>query len=79
MAAKDYHIVEGCLGTIYLAKKLKTEGKISQDRRVIEDNEIIGMFIHYLKRFCEENDGNTLVITDPETNAKIFEATLFEK
>ena len=42
MAAKDYVFVTGMV-TPYLAKK--TKGQVmSQDRRPIEDNEIIGLF-----------------------------------
>lgn len=79
MAAKDYVIVEGCFGTVYLAKKTKSPNLMSQDRRVITDNEIIGMFENYLKRFCSKNDTDTLVITNPETNEPIFETKLINK
>ena len=78
MAAKDYIIVEGCLGTVYLAKKTKTPNLMSQDRRVITNNEIIGMFENYLRRFYDENNNDTLVITG-DNGKKIFEAKLIDK
>lgn len=78
MAAKDYIIVEGCLGTVYLAKKIKSEKLISQDRRVITDNEIIGMFECYLKKFCDDNGTDTLVITG-NNGKRIFEAKLLKE
>lgn len=75
MAAKDYIFVEGVLGTVYLAKATKTPHLMSQDRRVVTDNEIIGLFEAYLRRKCEENDDNTLFIRDENDN-EIFRAIL---
>lgn len=75
MAAKDYVFVESGLGTIYLAKKTKTPNLMSQDRRVVTDDEIIGLFEHYLKRWCEENNTTHLGITDQNSN-EIFRAIL---
>lgn len=78
MAAKDYVIVEGCLGTVYLAKKTKTPNLMSQDRRIITDDEIIGMFENYLRRFCEKNNTKTLAITNSD-GKKIFGAKLYDE
>jgi hypothetical protein len=78
MSAKDYIIVEGCLGTPYLSKKTKSNKLMSQDRRPISDNEIIGLFENYLKRFCIENKSSTLEITDGDGN-KIFTAKIVGK
>ena len=78
MSAKDYIIVEGCLGTPYLTKKKKSDKLMSQDRRPITDNEIIGLFENYLKRFCVENKSSTLEITDGDGN-KIFTASIIGK
>lgn len=75
MAAKDYIFVEGVLGTVYLAKATKTSHLMSQDRRVVTDDEIIGLFEHYLKRWCEENNTTHLGITDQNGN-EIFRAIL---
>ena len=80
MAAQDYEIVTGWANA-YLAKKKKPTKKgsqtMSQDRRVIEDNEIIGLFEFYLRNWCEENGKDTVVIT--KGGKKIFEATLLDK
>ncbi len=75
MPAKDYVFVEGVLGTIYLAKKTKTPNLMSQDRRIVTDNEIIGLFECYLKRWCEQNNTNNLVLTDENGN-EVFRAAL---
>lgn len=70
MALKDAVIVEGCFG-IYLAKQ--TKGNIiSQDRRLITDNEIIGMFEKVLKRKCLSGECTSIGFTDQSGNA-IFE------
>ncbi len=75
MPAKDYVFVEVVLGTIYLAKKTKTPNLMSQDRRIVTDDEIIGLFETYLRRKCRENDDNTLFIKDENGN-EIFRAIL---
>ena len=76
MTAKDYEFFPAAIsGNIYLAKKTKKPHVMSQDRRVVTENEIIGMFEHYLRHFCEENDTDTLVITG-EDGKVCFTATL---
>ena len=77
MAATDYEIVSGWFNP-YLAKKKKTKSKtMSQDRRIITDNEILGLFEFYLRRWCSENRKNTVVITNT-SGKKLFEATLID-
>ena len=78
MSAKDYTIVEGCLGTPYLAKKTKSDKLMSQDRRPITDSEIIDLFENYLKRFCVKNKSSTLEITDNDDN-KLFTVSIVGK
>jgi len=56
MAATDYEIVTGWMNA-YLAKKKKATKKgglqtMSQDRRVITDGEMIGLFEFYLRNWC---------------------------
>lgn len=76
MAAKDYVLVTGMV-TPYLARK--TKGRImSQDRRIIEDNEILGLFEFYLRKYCDENKTNTVTICDGK-GKKLFEAKLLDK
>lgn len=78
MAATDYEIVSGWFNP-YLAKKKKTKSKtMSQDRRIITDNEILGLFEFYLRRWCSINRKNTVVITN-KSGKKLFEATLIDK
>lgn len=76
MAAKDYEFYPAALGgQVYLAKKTKTPHLMSKDRRIVTDNEIIGLFEHYLRRFCAREGVNTINITD--ANGRIlFTATL---
>ena len=76
MAAKDYVFVTGMV-TPYLAKK--TKGQVmSQDRRPIEDNEILGLFEFYLRKWCDTNKHDTITITDGK-GKKLFQATLLDK
>lgn len=76
MAAKDYVFVTGMV-TPYLAKK--TKGQVmSQDRRPIEDNEILGLFEFCLRNWCETNKQDTITITDGK-GKKLFQATLLDK
>ena len=82
MAAKDYIIVTGWQNA-YLAKKKKTTKKgpqiMSMDRRPIDEGEMIGLFEFYLRKWCEEHQGeDTVVITNSE-GKKIFVAKLLDK
>ena len=70
MAAKDYEFYPAALtGQVYLAKKTKTP------YRVVTDDEIIGLFEHYLRKFCARKGGDTINITD-ENGKILFTATL---
>lgn len=78
MAAKDYIFVTG-MCEAYLAKKKKTDSPtMSQDRRIVTDNEIIGLFEFYLRKYCEVNKTDTIKITTPE-GKKLFSAKLIDK
>lgn len=81
MAANDYVIVTGWMNA-YLAKKKKPTKEtqtMSEDRRPITDSEMIGLFEFYLRRWCEEHEGeDTVVITNSE-GKKIIIATLLDK
>lgn len=80
MAANDYIMVTGWQNA-YLAKKKKETKKgpqtMSSDRRVIEDSEMIGLFEFYLRKYCEEHNTDTVVISNGEKN--LFEAKLLDK
>ncbi len=78
MAAKDYEFVETIFGDVYLAKRTKDPHVMSEDRRKVTDNEIIGLFETLLRRKCAENDDHTLFIQDENGN-KIFRAILKAK
>lgn len=81
MAAKDYEIVSGWLNA-YLVKKKKHEGKgpqiMSTDRRIINDNEILGLFEFYLRKRYINTGDDTVVIKDGAGKI-LFEATLLDK
>ena len=82
MAAKDYIIVSGWQNC-YLTRKKKSTKRgpqtMSNDRRPITDEEMIGLFEFYLRQWCEEHPGeDTVVITDGD-GKKIFEAKLLDK
>lgn len=78
MAAKDYVFVTGWRDA-YLAKKKKSNSPtMSVDRRIIEDNEILGLFEFYLRKKCSESGESAITVTNPE-GTKLFEATLLDK
>ncbi len=76
MAAKDYEFVGG-MSNVYLAKKTKGNC-MSSDRRIVTDNEIIGMFEFYLRKWVEKNGDKTVTITSSHGDP-VFEATLISK
>lgn len=78
MAAKDYVFVTGWRDA-YLAKKKKSNSPtMSTDRRIIKDNEIIGLFEFYLRKWCSEHKNSTVVITKPD-GTPLFDATLLDR
>ena len=78
MAAKDYVFVTGW-SNAYLAKKKKSNSPtMSVDRRIIEDNEILGLFEFYLRKWCSEHKNSTVVITKPD-GTPLFDATLLDR
>ncbi len=52
MAAKDYEFVETIFGDVYLAKRTKDPHVMSEDRRKVTDNELIGLFETLLRKKC---------------------------
>lgn len=76
MPASDYIFVTGWLNA-YLAKRNKSIDVMSKDRRVISENEIIGLFEFYIRKYCAENNTDTLIIN--KNGKKIFEAKLIDK
>lgn len=61
MAANDYEFVTGLLYP-YMAKKTKSNKTMSQDRRVVTDNEILGLFEFYLRRRFETDGSKKIVV-----------------
>ena len=82
MAAKDYTFGAGCFGAIYLTKKTKPRKDglhlMSQDRRPLEEPEILYIFEHYLRHFCDQHHTDTLTVTG-NGGKVLFEATLKDK
>ncbi len=72
--AEDYVLVAG-MRDVYLARKTKGVC-MSSDRRVVTDNEIIGMFEFYLRKWSENNDGKKTVTLTSSNGEPLFEATL---
>jgi len=81
MAAKDYTFAAGWMN-IYLTKKTKPRKDgthlMSEDRRPLEENEILYIFENYLRHWCEEHETDTLSVTG-EGGKVLFEATLKDK
>lgn len=81
MAATDYVFVTEWMNAFLARKKKPTKRgpqTMSEDRRPITENEMIGLFEFYLRNWCDEHGENTVVITNSE-GKKIFEATLLDK
>ena len=78
MAAKDYVFVTGWRDA-YLAKRKKSNSPtMSADRRIIEDNEIIGLVEFYLRKQCSESGESPFTFTHSDGKT-LFEATLLDK
>ena len=73
---KDAVIYETAFG-VTIGYPTKTPYLMNEDNRQITDQEIIGMFENYLRRFCEENNNDTLEITN-DSGKKLFEAKLLD-
>lgn len=79
MAAKDYKFYPSALtGHVYLAKKTKSKNIMSQDRRIVTDNEAIGIFELYLNRYCKEHNTDTINVSNSKGQV-LFTATLKKK
>lgn len=76
MAASDYELVTG-LVYAYFAKKTKSNKTISSDRRVVTDNEILGLFEFYLRRRVEECGCGEVVVK--RDGKPIFKAELLDE
>ena len=82
MTATDYVIVMGCMNA-YLTKKKKPTKKgpqtMSKDRRPITEGEMIGLFEFYLRKWCEEHEGEDTIFIKGKDGKLIFKATLLDK
>ena len=78
MSAKDYAFYPAAIsGEVYLAKKIKSKNLMSQDRRIVTDEEAIGIFEAYLRRYCQKNNTDTVHMVDAEGKL-LFSATLHD-
>ena len=78
MAAKDYSFHTGVFGSVYLAKNTKSRTVMSQDRRVIDENELLGLFEFYVLNKCERDRCRTFGVSDGN-GEEIFEVKLSDK
>lgn len=78
MAAKDYTFAEG-MTEIYLVKRTKNRSHLmSNDRRPLTKTEQCYIFEHFLRRYCDENKTDSVIITNAD-GKKLFTATLIDK
>ena len=78
MAAKDYSFKSGVFGTIYLARNNKSKTLMSSDRRVITENELLGLFEYYVLNKCEKDKCKTFGVTNGN-GEEIFEVKLSQQ
>ena len=80
MAAENYEIVCGWLNA-YLARKKKPSKRaqhtMSNDRRVITEDEILHLFEFYLRQWCMDHNDDTVVVTNDDGKI-IFKAKLLD-
>ena len=72
--ANDYVLVAG-MRDVYLARKTKGSC-MSSDRRVVTDNEILGMFEFFLRKWSKNNGGKKAITIMNSKGEPVFEATL---
>ena len=77
MSAKDYEVVTGFMRAYFAKKKKRISNTMSQDRREITPNEIMGLFEFYLRQYCERNNTDTIIVADGDGN-KLYEAKLYD-
>lgn len=75
--ANDYVFAAG-MRDVYLVRKTKGNC-MSSDRRVVTEDEIIGMFEFYLRKWSENNGGRETVTIISSKGEPVFEATLLSK
>jgi hypothetical protein len=77
MAAKDYKICPGLMNC-YIAKVSKTNpNKMLEDRRPLEEHEIMMIIDWWIRNKVEDSENNTQVIT--AGGKPIIEVTLLDK
>lgn len=81
MAAKDYTFGAGCFD-IYLTKKTRPRKDgvaiMSKDRRPLEEREILYIFEHYLRHWCDVNKGDDTLYVKKKGKL-ILKVTLLDK
>ena len=78
MAAKDYTFAEGMIDIYLTRKKERKDGLMSEDRRPLTEQEQMYIAEHFLRRYCDENQTDTVIITG--TNRKpLFKMVLLDK
>ena len=78
MAAKDYSFHTGVFGGVYLAKNTKSRTVMSQDRRLITEGELLGLFERYVLNKCEMDECRTFGVSK-DNGEEIFEVKLSDK
>ncbi len=79
MAATDYVIKVGTKHA-YIVNKKKTNKKgsrIGWDKRIVKDNEILALFEFFLRRWCQDNDADSVVFINRKGD-KLYQATLID-
>ena len=52
---------------------------MSTDRRPLEECEILYIFEHYLRKWCEDHEGEDTIFIKDKDGKLIFKATLLDK
>ena len=63
-----------------MAERLPYEKEEAHEERATDnEGEMIGLFEFYLRKWCEEHEGEDTVVITNSDGKKIFEATLLDK
>ena len=79
MAATDYVIKVGTKHAYIVNKKktIKKGSRIGWDKRIVKDNEILALFEFFLRRWCKDNDADSVVFINRKGD-KLYQATLID-
>lgn len=75
--AKKIEIFGDDQGNVVVGSLLKN-GKPSADSRILEENEIVGIFSHFLAKKCKENQRDNVIFVNEDNEPFLFAKFIME-